>query len=270
MSSNFLFTDQVTRVISLKKFPTYFATGLDSFEGIFQTSKSAFEEFYQKKFSNSVWLFHKMPSYNGPDANKLKYDKQVIKNSTIFVFLKSFKMANFDEQQNDDLPFWPTSEKTVFHPSNDMIVVKATFYVEKAKFARLVPVDKEPPNRFAITFAASIITLIKGLRMFAIKEPKPDDSDDEDNNVSPLYDCIINPSKFQTNIYTADQTLEDKVVALVNCPSTAVLIEDGGPGTGKTTLATKAIARAMQEQEKERGSCPKPVEVVCFLFALKL
>ncbi|KAH9389521.1 hypothetical protein TYRP_023212 [Tyrophagus putrescentiae] len=161
-------------------------------------------------------------------------------------------MANFDEQQNDDLPFWPTSEKTVFHPSNDMIVAKATFYVEKAKFARLVPVDKEPPNRFAITFAANIITLIKGLRMFAIKEPTPDDSDDEDHNVSPLYDCIINPTKFQTNIYTADQSLDDKVIALVNCPNTAVLIEDGGPGTGKTTLATKAIAHAMQEQEKEK------------------
>lgn len=215
----------------------------------FQASESVIGS-YKEKHSNAVWLLHQTLQNGGPDPQQLRINSNLIHRSSIFAFVRSFKIDKENVPRERSVPIWPSVKNKQPESDSNMVLVTALVYTNSQQFDRLFT---ENDSQIAMSFVGNISTLVRGLRILSIPSLPSDIDSKDDYNVSPIYDCIIDNSKFAMHIYENLHSFHDKFNALMSSDEPSILIVDGGPGSGKSTTAINEIVNHLDSQVRQRS-----------------
>ncbi len=223
--------------------------------------------YFQQQYSNAIWYMH-LQNDNSPSTLQLKLDDNSLKNNCVLVFTKTSFFA-FDENNQED--------QMTNDPNGDQVIsINMRSYVCKTDENQSALDSILQAGNAKMTFIGQIVQFLKGLKILSVPNRPANIPATEDYNLSPVFDALINPNLF-IDIFrvNANDDFNEKFVQLMKTDKLSLLIEDGAPGTGKTTIACRAIVEYICNSIEAKEEIPRflvtaPSNAAADVFYLKL
>lgn len=248
MAGEFMISDLLTRQV-FNHHDYIVADDIAKFKMEFRTSLDAYKD-YQRYYSNGIWMLHE-PTLTSFD---LLNDAVKVALHSIFVYIRHLTIVkpkrNFPKKH---LPVWPSFDNAELPIDAEMVTVSLDGYINCSSYSPMtIDVLKSIQSSY-LTFVSSVAMYIKLSRMVNIPEFPIGISKALDYNVSPLYDCIINPTLFNLTLYHEHDSFGQKFNKLMAHEGNGILILEGGPGTGKTSAVVKAISSYIEAKKSQNS-----------------
>lgn len=267
LSRAFLFDEAHIFNIDIETDSKQNVRGLINFKVIYESSLANYIH-SQQQYSNSICVMYSQENDRPTDA-QLRVDRNVLKSKCAVVFCKTsfvaddefFVYARMENTEDDETAIVKVTMNLYACYTNENTATLNSIFRQGKATLRLI--DKVPQ-------------FVKSLKILSIPDRPQNVPAGSDYNLSPVFDAIINPNLFfDTFSDCADENFTVKFRKLMQSEETCLLIEDGAPGTGKTTNAANTIANFIKNCLQQQTDPPlilvtAPSNAAADVFYLKL